>query len=218
MIVLTVIGVLSAVLLPVARNAMPDNNVMKFKKAYNGLATTIKELANSDLYFLNGDFAIKADGTYMTDDVYFCNAFSDFFATQEKVCKSRTLMMPLTAPNGGKLSFGGLVFSNTQYDSQCKSMQANNEWDKLSYIYTSDGIYYYFPIAMGYAFGADIRATPYIMTDENGFKGAYGMVCFDIDEINEGEEPFGVAVRADGKIAPDLRVNEWFQKSIQNKD
>lgn len=44
MIVFTVIDVMSAIFLPVARHIMPDENVMKFKKAHNTLGAVIREL------------------------------------------------------------------------------------------------------------------------------------------------------------------------------
>ena len=40
----------------------------------------------------------------------------------------------------------------------------------------------------------------------------------DIDGINEGEDPFGYGIRADGKVFFGARTNEWLQKSIQEKE
>jgi len=50
MIVLTVIGILAGILIPVANNSRPDENVMKFKKAHATLANAIHELVTSDKY------------------------------------------------------------------------------------------------------------------------------------------------------------------------
>ena len=63
MIVLTVIGVLTAILLPVARQSMPDENLMKFKKAHNTLGTVIRELVTSDKYYRDGDLGKYPDGS-----------------------------------------------------------------------------------------------------------------------------------------------------------
>ena len=49
MVVLGVIGVLTAVLLPVAFNSAPDEEVMKFKKGNKVLTDVIRELVNSTL-------------------------------------------------------------------------------------------------------------------------------------------------------------------------
>ena len=59
LIVLTVIGILTAILLPVAFQSAPDENVMKFKKANSTLGTIVRELINADKYYANGDFGIK---------------------------------------------------------------------------------------------------------------------------------------------------------------
>ena len=55
MIVLSVIGVLTAILLPVARMSMPDESLIKFGKAHNTLGTVIRELVNGDKYYSEGD-------------------------------------------------------------------------------------------------------------------------------------------------------------------
>ena len=46
LIVLVIIGVLTAILLPIAFQSSPDENVMKFKKANNTLGTIIRELTS----------------------------------------------------------------------------------------------------------------------------------------------------------------------------
>ena len=51
--------------------------------------------------------------------------------------------------------------------------------------------------------------------DENGFDIAYKIFCMDIDDFNQGEDPFGFGIRADGKILTGERADEWMNKSIQ---
>ena len=77
MIVLSVIGVLTAILLPVARNTMPNEDVMKFKKAHSAIYATIRELVASDKYYRDGDLGVKPsrdliDRTHDGDKTYFC--------------------------------------------------------------------------------------------------------------------------------------------------
>ena len=76
MIVLSIIGILTAILLPIANHSRPDENVMKFKKANTTLARAISELVNSDEYYLDGDLGIRKmpdgsgrliDGTHSGD-------------------------------------------------------------------------------------------------------------------------------------------------------
>lgn len=78
MIVLSVIGILSAILLPVALHSMPNDNLMKFKKAHNTLGTVIKELVTSDKYYKDGDYK------------YFCNTFADMLNTKQINCSEST--------------------------------------------------------------------------------------------------------------------------------
>ena len=66
MIVLVIIGILTGILLPSAFNSLPDENVMKFKKANSTLYKVINELVSSDKYYCNGDFGIRADGKIIT--------------------------------------------------------------------------------------------------------------------------------------------------------
>ena len=39
----------------------------------------------------------------------------------------------------------------------------------------------------------------------------------DIDDFNQGEDPFGFGIRADGKILNGKRADEWLKKSIQKE-
>ena len=85
MIVLAVIGVLTAVLLPVAINSTPNENVMKFKKAHNTLLTTVRELVNSDKYYLDGDLGTRADG----NPIY---VGTDWRAARRYFCQTKVIL------------------------------------------------------------------------------------------------------------------------------
>ena len=92
LITLTVIGVITAVIIPVAIHSKPDENVMKFKKAHNTLYQVISTLINSDEYYLNGDLGLRADGLQLAggyidkDEVktglYFCKTFADVISAK----------------------------------------------------------------------------------------------------------------------------------------
>ena len=55
MIVLTVIGILTAILLPVAFHSTPDEAAMKFKKANANLGTLVREMVSSEKYYKESD-------------------------------------------------------------------------------------------------------------------------------------------------------------------
>jgi len=52
-------------------------------------------------------------------------------------------------------------------------------------------------------------------TDENGFDRIYKVYCIDIDGVNQGEDPFGYGIRADGKILNGTKADEWLDKANQ---
>ena len=79
MIVLTVIGILTAILLPVAFHSTPDEAAMKFKKANANLGTLVREMVSSEKYYKEGDFGKTASGGDVADVDYFCRVFADFF-------------------------------------------------------------------------------------------------------------------------------------------
>ncbi len=97
MITLTVIGIITAVIIPVANNSKPNENVMKFKKAHNTLYQVISMMITSDNYYKDGDLGIRADGTqiagdYIGDDasttgLYFCNTFADLVSAKNNCAK-----------------------------------------------------------------------------------------------------------------------------------
>ena len=94
MVVLTVIGVLAGILVPVANNARPDEKIMKFKKAYNTLGNVIRMLTeNEELYCKNGDLGLKPDCTTIigntdTNRTYFCRTFADAVSAKSVNCKA----------------------------------------------------------------------------------------------------------------------------------
>ncbi len=88
MITLTVIGIITAVIIPVAVHSKPDENIMKFKKAHNTLYQVISTLINSDKYYLNGDLGIRADGVQLIAqyDEYFCSTVADVLSAKKFSC------------------------------------------------------------------------------------------------------------------------------------
>lgn len=108
MIVLSIIGILSAILLPVAFQSTPDKDILKFKKANNTLATVVRELVNSEKYYKNNDLAyptatgpLAPNGSLLalvgwnsislSDEGwtprYFCHAFADVVSAKKVECE-----------------------------------------------------------------------------------------------------------------------------------
>ena len=97
LIVLSVIAIITAILLPSARNAMPNEDIMKFKKAHNTLYTAIRELVTSDKYYLDGDLGVKPNGDILKQnlentDKYFCQTFADVVNAKSTNCQEQQFL------------------------------------------------------------------------------------------------------------------------------
>lgn len=166
MIALTVIGVITSILLPVAFQSTPDENIMKFKKGNSTLAKVINELVTSEKFYKDNDLGLMPDGTaikpktvYMgcsTDAAgndastkYFCLSFADILNTKNVNCSTASTgendenTFVAVALNTSLLS--SVSYQKTEaeaktiFDNVCK----NNASTVGAEITTSDGIVYY---------------------------------------------------------------------------
>ncbi|MBQ4646269.1 MAG: hypothetical protein IJB79_02860 [Candidatus Gastranaerophilales bacterium] len=211
MIVLVVIGVLSAILLPVINKAQIDKKLMKFKNAHNALYSTLGELVSSDKYYLNGDLGIKTDGTLLKSKVsyygcpanllgddnsvkYLCETIADVIQAKSINCSTEN------AGNNDHLTFmvvDELMHSDwhytteafrTQVDRGCR-MNASKVGEE---IVAKDGTVYYqtnpnatFGIVWAECIESD-RLFGLERNDSNFTYSHYKPFCIDIDGIPEG--------------------------------
>jgi len=166
MIVLTIIGVLTAILLPIANHSRPDENVMKFKKADTTLKNVIRELVNSDKYYVDGDLGIRKlangtsqliDGSHSGDNTYFCNSVADMLSVKKVNCSDTIVtgfdnlrIDTVCGLNvGDKMQHGACAYTAKEgADIACK----NNAGDIGNEIITSDNIVYYQSSAAPFGF------------------------------------------------------------------
>ncbi len=229
MIVLTVIGILTAILLPVAFQSAPDEKVMKFKKANSTLGTVIRELVNSDRYYKNGFLGELPAGTRVTNTAYFCNTIAELLSTKTVNCTA--IGGTATATLAGTSS-ANLNTLKSALDTACDSVITTTQ------IETTDKIKWYIP-GSATTFGKIYSGTIYefappdlhcsgstspcsIAHNVGGFDGYYKVVCFDVDALGgSGDKgaanvaPFGYGVRGDGRIIPGARADKWMQYSTQ---
>lgn len=234
MIVLTIIGILSAILLPVAFQSTPDENVMKFKKANSTLGTVVRELVTSDKYYINGDLGMASrtvgGSTLLTNgnlarELYFCQTMADMMSVSSINSCTGTVGMTTT----GAFRFMTAASASLGTAIRGLDLTCNTATTNIAQFTTTDNITWYDPYPST-TFGMSINATdtnrqftepttiPIAANSENGFDIMYKIFCFDIDGIGTGESPFGYGIRADGKILYGERAQEWSQRSIQNND
>ena len=154
MIVLSVIGIITAILLPVAFQATPNEDVMLFKNTYNALGSAIREIATSDKYYLEGDLNKKANGN-AADSGFFCNVLADVLNTKSASCSGTS---------------GGSATANTKanIDAACtgKAIPANAiVLNNKSKIYRAGG-----------------NTSFPVTTDSNGFYNNYIVLCFSVND------------------------------------
>lgn len=238
LIVLSVIAIITAILLPAARNAMPDKNVIKFKKAHYAFFAAVHELVNSEKYYSNGDLGLKPDGTpidgtHTGDTKYFCQTLADVLNVKEVNCleadtaqydwKAQLLRNPESVAPQDPFD---LLETGLQYPCLKQIQEMKNE------IVLSDGtvLYQTSPSATFGISNANIgngtSASRFFLNMNNeGFYRAYKTFCIDIDGIPDdatptncvNECPFGYGIRFDGKIMNGSRTNEWVNKIFLNK-
>lgn len=233
MVVLATIGILTAIIFPVALNSAPDKNVMNFKKGHNTLTTTIKLLVESDKYYKDGNLGIKADGTVLVGNFslnsgattsnsaiikYFCNSFADIIATKQINCSTAK-----TAENDTPNTFVAIPTSVTQswhstmpqgkarFDEAC----ANKASAVGAEIVTPDDIIFY-QANPGATFGVQWGVSNPLFGNPNTTSSLlenYKVFCMDVDGIGYGEAPFGYGIRVDGKVLTGARADEWLLKT-----
>lgn len=235
LIVLVLIGVLSVILLPLAFQASPDENVLKFKKANNAFATLIRELVTSDEYYQNGDLGIKANGNKVSDETYMCKTMANVLNTKSINCSkySNYTYSHISEDWNGQEVDAHIYESKAFLDDACKQTASSVGAE----IVTVDNVIYY-QASPGITFGVGYHnTTPHSgqkqdpknacgITDlyrltfscEDNFLRIYKIFCIDVDGIDKGEDPFGYGVRIDGKILLGARAQEWVNKSVQKEN
>ena len=247
MVALVVIGVITSILLPVAFNNLPNENVMKFKKGNATLAKVVNELVMSDRYYKDGDLGVKADGevldnTHENDNKYFCETFADVLAVKINNCSKIETILPQYG-NSWIFSENGKTNQWKEETQTADEFKTSDFVDKtckevgISYaaeeIVTPDNIIYFqafpnSPFGLRHTSGCgwseelnrclEINERVFTTYTFNGMLSVYTIFCMDIDGINQGEDPFGYGIRVDGKIILGARAQEWLNKNIQDKE
>lgn len=218
LIVLSIIGVIAALVVPGVVNSAPDQDVMKFKKANATFSKVIGELASSGKYFAPGDLGVKQDGTLLIDDgdsasankKYLCEAFADLVSTKSKNCVDGTYSTATVRELAGDANQSTVTTFKGNLDTDCKNTSvAKNQ------IITVDGISWY-EVSPGTTFG--IRAT-FPDQNETAFNPSasvkYKVMCFSFKNEYDKDEIFAYAVRSDGKIIPGAKADVWMNYDIQ---
>ena len=196
MIVLVLLGVIAAVTTPIIFNSKPDENKLKFKKAYYTLQRTTDAVLNSDTY-PEGDLSKTTNAADA-----FCMAFSDMLNTTYDDCANSS-----AANTNGTNAFtynpSSATSSLDTLDGYCTKTSISDPFDDSSNLpkfITQDGIFWW-------GFDYDF-ASP---TNSSGIRTDYTIICVDVDG-SEDEQPFAFGIRNDGKVIIGNRGREWLRE------
>lgn len=210
MIVLTIIGVLAGILVPIATQNRPDENVMKFKKADATLAKVINQLVTSNKYYCNGDLGMKSDCTTLIETVkssdgYFCKTIAELMSTKSVNCYTGGAIgeAPPVLLSGESLSNSSSLRETTTtstvtdetiatvrayMDRMCKSVTKSMH----ERIKAADGVVFYQAGVKGHGyFYNDLRQFsppgqyPATHADQYGKDIVYKIFCIDVDDYDD---------------------------------
>lgn len=225
MIVLSIIGILSAVLMPIAFNSGPDKNIMKFKKAHNDFTRVIRDLVSSGEYYLPGDLGMKPDGTKIDGSVnehfyYFCKTVADSLAIKSADCE---VLYGNNAWGIYEDDYYAEKLNDPSYLSYAPGhmdyMCGRTQNASAGYIRTIDDIYIinHSPYSILALNSADFIPGGGL-SEEEVKRYFYKLICIDLDEPQKGLKPFGIAFRRDGRLKYGARAQWWLDREINKKE
>jgi type II secretory pathway pseudopilin PulG len=192
LITLMVLGIIGAILIPSLINSAPDKDLAKFRKAYNTIQKAVTQLTNTGIIYPNGNFNyFPADVSTSADKtVYFCKQFADQLTTSGEVDCSST-----TAATTSNIAYVDSASLDTM-DGYCTKRTDDNYAFK-----TPDNIVWW---GMNDDFSTSVKS--------GGIETSYVILCFDVNNSDSDVEPFSFGIRADGKVLPGKRAQEWLEK------
>ncbi len=223
MIVLTVIGILSAILLPVAWRSTPDKNLLKFKKGYNTFSAVIRELVSNGEYYLPGDLSKKPDGTGFSDKneddmAWACNAIASMLSYKKHECfyKDHGAFQIKTdlSGYGGYLSISNAA--SASYETEKIKQFLDASCVDTSEVYMNGAGSDTFDSSVVYVLGTDDIHYIDLAISTKFHSANYKPFCIDIDGEG-GIKPFGFGVRADGKIMTGARADRWLERDLNQE-
>lgn len=195
LVVLAVLGVIAAIVTPVVFDAMPNENMIRFKKAYYTFEKAVQTLAN--------DTNLYPEVTVFTNSNqdYFCNNLANLLNTASlggnnpSNCSGSTAtMQTASALNDGSPADPTPENPNPEATGGTCG-DANSATPAFI---TSDGVWWW-----------GLRST------FNPDKSYYTVVCIDVDGKG-GETAIPVGLRYDGKIRLSNRASNYLRGNGNN--
>lgn len=226
MVVFTVIGILTAILVPTIFSASPDQDKLKAKKAFNTLTRTVENLTNG-VYALNDGIL---DATVMVRNVpadpnlaqirnrYFAQNFVELLNVKESnldtdlvndkvtmgrstdaTCGEGTNALCIQRQDEGEnLNYAAI---QNAFDNVCSAVTTAENFAGNYNMVTADGISWLFQMT-------DFSRNDTVTVNGVDSPSFYNVVCFVTDANNAANTTFGAGVRKDGKVLVGTRLQE----------
>ena len=214
MIVLTVIGILTAIMLPAAFHSTPNEDIMKFKKANSTLVSIVRELASNSKYYKEGDLRKNPNNDYVGVN-YMCQTIADILSAKEVNCtdNSQNAVIYVKTISGGTNAndctttskICDLAKAKTRLDDICDNVASPKG------ITTSDKTIWYEAAQGKFPDDSTATSTPEC-NDAVECNYAYKVLCLKVNTLY-----FGYGVRSDGKVITSKNVDDYISKSIQEQ-
>lgn len=213
MIVFTVIGVLTAILVPALFTSSPDQEKLRAKKAFNTLTRAVESLTNSGPYDTNGGMLTSTTFATTADDreSFFCNNLAEILNVKKVDCTEDDINESITGGSSDNLHLKVGSTANVadyetlqnSFDTMCKAAYyGNDDSPKGEFnIVTSDGILWGIQ-------RTDFSDTTTITLNSVTSPAFYNLICIDVDNHNDAEHIYGAGVRKDGKILVGTKLQE----------
>ncbi len=210
MIVLTIIGILTAIIMPAAFHSTPNEDIMKFKKANVTLSKIVKEMASNGKYYKIGDLRYTANGGSPASN-YMCQVIADLMTAKTVDCANNNKTSTIFVEPISSASSSQTTCASAAKGSVCNLANGKKKLDDIcdditspKGVTTTDDVIWYEAKQTNEL--GDPECTSY--TDCNN---QYKVLCLKISNLY-----FGYGIRSDGKVISGYYADEYVNKSLQD--
>lgn len=229
MIVFTVIGVLTAILVPALFTASPDQEKLRAKKAYNTLTRAVESLTNAGPYDANDGKLVSTSFSTDKDErnSFFCNNLAEILNVKSVDCTiddtnegiaNTDKCIAFTSDSTRKRLC--LEESDTQNVPDTQKLQDALDASCLASFYADDKPKgeYNFVTSDGIMWGiqrTDFSNETMITLNAINSPAFYNLICIDVDSHNSPEYVYGAGIRRDGKILVGTKLQEIISEDYE---
>ena len=235
MIVFTVIGVLTAILVPVLFAASPDQSELKAKKAYNTFTRTVENLTNGEPYDVNDGVLDATPFINLDSDAkrnnFLCNNIAELLNVKYSNCNNvnaGNITISASAATAADSGNQILNFNTTSNLYEYEFLQQNLDNICTNYVTTNttsfegDNFKDYYSFITGDNVGWIVQKYDFSRLDSQSNGGVdvatfFGLVCFNTGKLKSGEtdDIYAMGVNRVGKIVVGKKLQDLIDQDFE---